>query len=608
MGIDRLVSLISNGSIRRAGRGLKLGMCLTCLAVSLVACAQQSDLVKVEKDLGGKITKLDEEKKALAQVLKQAKQDIADARTALEQQKDELNDEILKARAQIKSELRSLREENLPKAIGDLETQLHQVSQKLEKALQRQGQALNALQERRKQREAELSGQIAALGKRFEKAMEQQGQSVKDQFAAFQDSLGRFKEALAGVNKQLAAEGKRATGAETKIRRDFDKRLQPVDVKLAGLGQTDALHGRKLEEITVSLAQFRDVLGTTGTQLGTKLDSQGKGLEQAGKQVERLQGQYAALAKKLDADLKGLQEYLDRDVRPSLGSIAKAFGEEKSRVSQELAKVKSGLQRVEQASAATATQTRTQVDAQAKHVQALSETLAGMREVLDSMAGTLGTRTDQHMSQLGKMTARLERLEKEQSGNVAQQSSNTQAVSTHLKEVTASVQSIRKSFEQFKNRVSTRMNEQEGWIRTQVDQASKSTAVSADVASLQQGVRANVKQLNDVIQSVAQMKEVARGMGEKLGSKVDAHEAQLHNLEQAVKAVAQMKEVVSGLGEKLGSRVEAHEAQIRNLEQAVKAVAQMKEVVSGLGEKLGSRVEAHEAQIRKLEQAVNMFK
>ena len=84
MWIDRVSNLTSTSSTRLTGHNLKMGLCLTCLIFSLTACAQQSDLVKVEKDLGGKITKLDQEKKALAQVLKQAKQEIAEA---LEQQK-----------------------------------------------------------------------------------------------------------------------------------------------------------------------------------------------------------------------------------------------------------------------------------------------------------------------------------------------------------------------------------------------------------------------------------------------------------------------------------------------------------------------------------------
>ena len=602
MWIDRISFLTSPVSSGTAGRALKAGLCLTWLVCSLTSCAQQSDLVKVEKDLGGKITKLDKEKKALANVLKQAEQEIADD---LAQQKTELNeeitraraqlkDEIVKARAQLKSELRSLENETLPRTVNDLDTQLHEVRKNLENALEQQGQELSALKKRREQREAELSNQIDGLGRNLEQALKQQGQKVTKQFAAFQKSLGefksQFKEALDEVNTQLAQEGKRAKNSETKVRQDFDRHLQVFRAKLdadtkalkkyletevktaiesinialnegnrnlktdidaqatrlsefnvklgtelTGLRRTDALHGKNLEEVTRSLTQLRDVLGTTGTQLGTKLDSQGKGLEQTAKRIERLQGQYAALAKKMDADLKGLHGYLDKDVRPSLESIAKAFDREKNRVSQEFIKVSSGLQRVEQTSVSNVTQAQKQLEVQAKHVQELSQAVAGMREVLDSMAGMLGNRTDQHMNQLGQLTARLAQMEKDQAAEAAKQATNTQAVSTHLNEVTASVQSVGQSFEQFKNLMSTKLKEQANRIESQARQLSKSTGSSAAVSNLQQGLKANVTQLNELTKSVAQLKEVVRAMGEKLGSKVDAHESQLIEVEQALK-------------------------------------------------------------------------
>ena len=598
MWIDRVSFLTSTSSTRITGRNLKMGLCLTCLVFSLTACAQQSDLVKVKKDLGGKITKLDQEKKALAQVLKEAKQEIADA---LEQQKSELNQElvtaqgqlsetIMKARAQLNSDLRNLREESLPKAKGDLETQIHQVRRNFENAVKQQGRQINTLQEQREQRETELSKQIDTVGLRLEQALKQQGQTVKDQFAAFQKSLGQFKKALTDVKKQFDQEAKRAKNAETKVRQDFDRHLQVFRAKLdadtkslktyletevktaiesintalnegnrnlktdidaqatrlsefnvklgaelTGLRQTDALHGKNLEEVTRSLAQLRDALGTAGTQLGTKLDSQGKGLEQTAKRIEQLQGQYAALAKKMDADLKGLHGYLDKDVRPSLESIAKAFGQEKNRVSQEFIKVSSGLQRVEQTNVSNVTQAQKQLEVQAKHVQELSQAVAGMREVLDSMAGMLGNRTDQHMNQLGQLTARLAQMEKDQAAEAAKQATNTQTVSTHLNEVTASVQSVGQSFEQFKNLMSSTLKEQANRIESQARKLSKSAGSSTAVSNLQQGLKTNVTQLNELTKSVVQLKEVVRSMGEKLGSKVDAHESQLIEVEQALK-------------------------------------------------------------------------
>ncbi len=598
MSIDRMSFLTSNVSSGKAGRALKAGLCLTWLVVSLTACAQQADLAKVEKDLGGKITKLDQEKRALAQVLKQAKEESADA---LEQQKAELNEElvtaqgqlsetIMKARAQLNSDLRNLREESLPKAMGDMETQIHQVRRSFENAVNRQTQRISALQALQKQRETELSKQIDALGQSFERALQQQGQTVKDQFVAFQKSLGQLKDALTDVNQRLDREAKRSTGSETKIRQDFDRHLQVFRAKLdadtkalktyletevktaieainvalnegnrnlkadidaqatrlselnaklgpelSGLRQTDAMHGKDLEAVTLSLAQLRDVLGATGTQLGTKLDSQGKGLERTAKRIEELQGQHTALAKKLDADLKGLHGYLDKDVRPSLESIANAFSQEKNQVSQEFIKVTSDLQRVEQASALNVTQTQQQLESQAKHVQELSEAVAGMREVLDSMAGMLGNRTDQHMNQLGQLTARLAVLEKELAAEAAKQATNTQTVSTHLDDVTSSVQSVGQSLEQFQNLMSAKLKEQANRIQAQARQVSESTKSSAAVSKFQQGLKANVTQLNELMKSVAQLKAVVKAMGAKLGSKVDAHESQLIEVEQALK-------------------------------------------------------------------------
>ena len=472
MWIDRVSSLTSTGSTRKAIRHLKTGLCLICLAFSLTACAQQSDLVKVEKDFAGKIIKLDQEKKALARVVQQAKQEIA---TAQEQQKAELNDEIAKARAQLNSEVRSLREEILPKGIGDLETQLHQVRNNFEKALVQHGQKVSALKERQEQRDLDLSNQITALDKRLGATLEQQAQKVSAQFVEFQRSLGQFKEALSGVDKRLGEERKRATSSETNLRQDFDKRQQA----------------------------FR-----------TKLDSDTH-----------------ALAKKLDADMKGLHGYLEKDVRPSLASIAKAFDQEKNRVSQEFVKFKSSLQRVEQTSTSNVTQAHTQLEAQAKHVQELRETVAGMREVLDSMAGMLGTRSDHQMNQLGQLTARLERLEKEQSAEAAKQASNTQAVSTHLNEVTASVQSIGQSFEQFQNVVSAKLNKQADRLQAQ----ARKMVASSTVSKFRKGLKANVTQLNELTKAMMQLKDVVRAMGEKLGSKVDAHESQIIEMEQAIK-------------------------------------------------------------------------
>ena len=488
---DRVFLLISNPSTRTTLRVLKTGLLLTCLVFGLTGClAQKSDLVKMGKDFEGKIGKLDQEKQSLARVLKQAKDDIEqtkqeleEARITLEQQGAELQGDLMKVGAQIKSELRSLREENLPKVMGDLDAHAHRLNETNRRAdaLKNEVKALTQLGE---QRDAERSTQIAALGKsldtaikNLEKTLDQRGQTVREQFVRFQGSLVQFKEALAGVHKRLDGTETRAAGAET------------INAKLASelveLRRIDAAHDKNLEDVTQALTQLRDVLGTTGTQLGTKLDSQGKGLEQTSTQIGRLQSQYQALAKKLDADLNGLRGYLEQDVRPSLASIVQAFDQEKSRMSQELVLLQSGLQRVEQMAASNVAQAQTELKAQAQHVQDLSEAVAVLRQALDSMANMLGDRSDYQTNQLGQLLARMERLDKERS--------------------------------------------------SETEQMSKSLEATAAFSGLQKGLTANVAQLNALTKSVTQLKAVVKAMGDKLGAAVDGHESRIMEMERALK-------------------------------------------------------------------------
>jgi benzoyl-CoA reductase/2-hydroxyglutaryl-CoA dehydratase subunit BcrC/BadD/HgdB len=136
------------------------------------------------------------------------------------------------------------------------------------------------------------------------------------------------------------------------------------------------------------------------------------------------------------------------------------------------------------------------------------------------------------------------------------------------------VQSVGQLFEQFKNLVSARLNEQAARLQVQAQQASKSLGASSAVPALQQGTK-----------SVAQLKDVVKAMSNKLGSKVDAHEFQLiqankarkyslqanvTQLNELTKSVAQLKDVVKAMSNKLGSKVDAHESQIIEVEQALK--------------------------------------
>ena len=93
------------------------------LLLSVSSCvAQQADLVRIQQDFEAKIAKIDQDKIALEATLAQANQAIQESKKVLAKQKSEVA-ELVRARAQFNSELRSLREENLPQLSGELESE-----------------------------------------------------------------------------------------------------------------------------------------------------------------------------------------------------------------------------------------------------------------------------------------------------------------------------------------------------------------------------------------------------------------------------------------------------------------------------------------------------
>ncbi|MFB3114913.1 MAG: hypothetical protein ACE1ZW_02935, partial [Nitrospirales bacterium] len=153
--------------------------------------AQQADLVRIQQEFEAKIAKIDQDKIALEATLAQANQAIQESKKVLAKQKSEVA-ELVRARAQFNSELRSLREENLPQLSGDLETESHR--------LQRLERVVDDLKADLDHRDQARATQITTLGENVEKEFDQQGKTLSTHMAGFQASLVEFKDALAGID------------------------------------------------------------------------------------------------------------------------------------------------------------------------------------------------------------------------------------------------------------------------------------------------------------------------------------------------------------------------------------------------------------------------
>ncbi len=494
---------------------------IVSLLLSVSSCvAQQADLVRIQQGFEAKIAKIDKDTIALEATLAQANQAIQESKKVLAKQKSEVA-ELVRARAQFNSELRSLREENLPQLSGELELESHRL-QRLQRVVDDLVQGVKVLEADLKTRDQARATQITTLGKNIEKEFDQQGKIMSKHLAGFRASLVEFKDALAGVDTRVVTESTRATTAETNMKNDFEaqqtalqvkldsdthtlkqyletdvktsigsvaKTLQEMNVslglqldkqaaefksqaallsalntkvgtELASLKQQDEGTHQNLENLTTSMTQLRDGLDTVGAQLGSQVDAQAQTLEASSGQLKQLQGQYAALSKKLDADTKALRGYLDTDIRTSLQSMANAVEGEKTRATQSSKKLEARIQKLERTTNADVKQAQAQVVAQDKHVKDLNQSVISMREGLDSMAGMLGKRSNEQMKQIGKLTAQLDQMRETQSSDSSQQDANVQTLSSHLNEITTSVQSVVTTLDQVKTSLSSRLDDQ----------------------------------------------------------------------------------------------------------------------------------------------------
>ncbi len=95
--------------------------------------------------------------------------------------------------------------------------------------------------------------------------------------------------------------------------------MASLDKTVAALQRTDAQYATNFEayadnlkETNLALAQLRDALQKTGDHLGARLDRQGRDGTHTTERIEQLESRYTALARKIDADTKALQQAMTK--------------------------------------------------------------------------------------------------------------------------------------------------------------------------------------------------------------------------------------------------------------------------------------------------------
>lgn len=258
------------------------GGVVICGLVSLLlsgCLAQQAELKDVERNLGTKITKLDQRDKELQQTVKQAKVDI-----------DKL---VSETRARLSQEISALREEELPALRGGLDKDSHQMA---------------TLRSRLDDLEHHVTKRAAAI----EKSQGDQAAAAKTDRDRLHDDVIKLTGRMDAMNGTMASVTKKL-GEKLD---EQDKGLSTYETKAQQLESHNRALTEQMAQYKQALADYKKVLTTLGEKL---VQEEQRTMELSNK----VAGRTDQLASKVDTDTKATTTYLN-DVNKNVGSVAKA--------------------------------------------------------------------------------------------------------------------------------------------------------------------------------------------------------------------------------------------------------------------------------------------
>jgi chromosome segregation ATPase len=272
----------------------------------------------------------------------------------------------------------------------------------------------------------------------------------------------------------------------------------------------------------------------------------------------------------------------------------------------------------------------THVQADATHVQELSQSVLKLREAQEVMGSLLGKRGDEIIQQAGRLSERMNTVESHQTALAEQLQSNTQKTSTHLAEVNASLNSISQALDQTSQSLSSRLTKQEEAVQTlnqTLQQFQQLAQTTQDHIQQMQAARQLTSQLRQTVEEISsrlQDLEIHQsGLVGKLDADAQVTNTHLQEVNSGINSVAQALENVSS---KLNTRIDDQEQRLNkamttfqrvqntadvsqvnlnHLNQLTETVNQLRDVVNTIGLKLGERVDQHEDRLGQLAQRVN---
>jgi chromosome segregation ATPase len=526
--------------------------------------AQKADLQKIHKDLDQQMAQIRTEKKELEGELLAAREAINESRNLIAAQKADIKSmqSNLAPRvdlAQANQKIKLMREEDLTKVYGQLEVVEKKISD-LQKnfsahqndfsttteTLSTDIQALKTTDQAHEEIQQGTQTQATTIAQQ----VDEKNQALTKKMTEFQTALGQFKETLGSMgtdisqtqtdigtiktdlvtqNQALQAFKTDLTTQDQALRTfleqdvktamdqlvaDMDARQRPVleridalQSDMEALGTHVQADATQVQELSQSVVKLREAQAVMGSLLGKRGDEI---IQQAGRLSERMntvESHQATLAQQLQSNTKKTSTHLN-EVNASLTSISQNLDQTTQSLSQRLTQQEQTIATLNQA------------------IQPFQEIKGEMQGQIQQMKRTSQI-TDQLRQNIEQINAHLQNLEIHQSEFVGKLDSDAQTTTTHLKEVNNGIQSVAQALENVSAKLNSRITNQEQQLNRAIT-SFQSVQGSAEAA------QANVQHLNDLTETVNQLRGVINTIGTKLGERVDSHEDRLGQLAQRV--------------------------------------------------------------------------
>ncbi len=604
--------------------------------------AQQADLARIQKDLEQQILKLKEEKKALGDQVTEARAAIAESQNLIAAQKADMS-KMRSDLAPLNQQIKLLREQDLTSLYGKYEVtekRLNDLQKDLNSSKQALRTDLDTLQTTVQSQGEQLSTaqtQATALAQQVDET----NVANAEQMTKFQGAFEEFKTALTALGTEVSEEKQRASSAENKFSSDIDTYVRELRADLTQHQQELGALQTHSTETSQSIAQLQKALEDSGALLGT-------GLEAQSSEVNTLKGQIAALQEKLQADNDALKAYLENDVQTALSQLGSTVDQKHQGIlvrvqtleTDNQAQLQQLNQRLDQQQQDLQGQIQVvnqdietlgkHVQADATHMQELSQSVVKLREAQAVMGSLLGKRGDEIIQQAGRISERMNSVESHQAELTQQLQSNTDKTSTHLAEVTTSLNALSQTLNQTSQDLTNQVAQQESAIKK----------LNKDIADFQRLKKETQGQMQQM-QSATNLTNQLRQTMEEMSSRI--HELEIHqsgvvgkldsdaqttttHLQEVNKSLNSMAQALESATEKLNTRVneqekrlnraithfstvqgttEDSEKNLAHLNQLTQTVNQLRSVVNTIGTKLGERVDEHENRLGQLATRVN---